>query len=233
MLLRVTRRALADLDLDVQALAGRPAEEIADQHRLIAAFVNQRSQRAEGQEAIQLPSSKATAFSLHAERWRGLTWHEEELDIVWLLGAGYHRSGDRGDVYAELKGRDAADELFPTEQDYLDLEPDPANYVEAVSRDAPRLMEEAAANLGAEVTGDLAGALDVSVLVREVDGIREVWIAFSMPPKAQVPPYPEWLLVALAALLPEADHADLQYGEAFPRPGGSKRGEQVVYWRRQ
>ena len=63
MLLRVTRRALADMDLDDVALAGKPAEEIADEHRLIAAFVNQRSQRAEGQEAIQLPRSKTTVLA--------------------------------------------------------------------------------------------------------------------------------------------------------------------------
>jgi hypothetical protein len=220
------------MDLDVGALAGKPAEDIADRHRFIGAFVKQRSQQAEGQEAIQLPRSRATVFSLHAERWRGLTWAEEELGVVWLLGAGYHRSGERGDVYAELKRRDEADELFPSEHDYLDLEPNPAEYVEAVARDAPALMQQAVEGPETEVTGDLAGALDVSVLVRGEADKQEVWVGFSMPPKSNVPPYPEWLLVALAALLPEADQADLRYGEAFPRPGGSKRGEQVVHWRR-
>jgi hypothetical protein len=219
--------------LDVNALAGKQAEDLTDRHKLIAAFVKQRSQRAEGQEAIQLPSSKATVFSLHAERWRGLTWAEEELGVVWLLGAGYHRSGERGDVYAELKRRDEADELFPTEQDYLDLEPDPVEFVEAVARDAPGLMQQAIESPETEITGDLAGALDVSVLVRDSGETREVWLGFSMPPKSEVPPYPEWLLVSLAALLPEADQADLRYGEAFPRPGGNKRGEQVVHWRRR
>ena len=202
MLLRVTRRALADLELDVNALAGKQAEDLTDRHKLIVAFVKQRSQRAEGQEAIQLPSSKATVFSLHAERWRGLTWAEEALGVVWLLGAGYHRSGERSDVYATLKRRDEADELFPTEQDYLDLEPDPTEFVETVARDAPALMRQAIESPHTEITGDLAGALDVSVLVRGLAETREVWVGFSMPPKGQVPPYPEWLLVALAALLP-------------------------------
>jgi hypothetical protein len=143
---------------------------------------------------------------------------------VWLLGAGYHGSGERSDVYSELKRRDEADELFPSEQDYLDLEPDPVEFVEAVARDAPALIQQAIESPETESTGDLAGALDASVLVRDSGETREVWLGFSMPPKGEVPPYPEWLLVALAALLPEANQADVRYGETFTRPGGSKRG---------
>ena len=76
MELRLTRRALADLDLDVQALAGRPAEEFVGRHPVIAALVKRRSQNPEGQEAIQLPVSRAIVYSLHAGRWRALTWWE-------------------------------------------------------------------------------------------------------------------------------------------------------------
>jgi hypothetical protein len=141
--LRLTRRALGDLNLDVQTLAGRRAEELVGSHPVIAAFVERRSQNAEGQEAIQLPASRAIVYSLHAGRWRALTWWEPELGIVWLLGAGYHRSGERSDAYATLKRRDEADELFPTEQDYLDLEPDPADYVQAVAREAPEAVVRA------------------------------------------------------------------------------------------
>jgi hypothetical protein len=224
--LHLTRRALSDLGLDVDEHAGRPADELADLHPLIAAFVERRRQRAEGQETIQLPRSRAIVYSLHSGRWRGLTWSEADLNIVWLLGAGYHRSGERTDAYAELKARDEIDELFPTEQDYLDFESDPADFAAAVARDAPRLIEAARARIGEEINGELGGALDVFVLVRG----GEVWVGFAMPPKAEVPPYPEWLLVALAALLPDADQADIRYGEQFPRPGGTKYGEQVVCW---
>jgi hypothetical protein len=135
--LRLTRRALADLGLDDKALAGRRADELVDRHPMIAAFVERRSQNPEGQETIQLPESRAIVYSLHAGRWRGLTWWEPDLGFCWLLGAGYHRSGERSDAYAVLKRRDETDDLFPVEQDYLHLEPDPANFVVALARDAP------------------------------------------------------------------------------------------------
>jgi hypothetical protein len=234
--LRLTRRALADLGLDDQALAGRSADELVDRHPMIAAFVERRSQNPEGQEAIQLPESRAIVYSLHAGRWRGLTWWEPDLGLVWLLGAGYHRSGERSDAYAVLKRRDETDELFPVEQDYLDLEPDPADFVVAVARDAPRVMAEAVMTPGVAVEADLAGVLDVSAVVIVVeegqDRLEETWVGFSMPPKGPIPPHPAWLLTALAALLPDAEAEELHYGGDFPRPGGNRQGEIVVCWRR-
>ena len=236
MELRLTRRALADLGLDDQAVAGLPAAELVDRHPMIAAFVERRLQNPEGQEAIQLPESRAIVYSLHSGRWRGLTWWEPDLGLVWLLGAGYHRSGDRSDAYGVLKRRDEADELFPTEQDYLDLEPDPADFVAAVARDAPSLMAEVGKVPGVAVEADLAGVLDVSVVMVVVedaqDRLEEVWVGFSMPPKGPIPPHPAWLLTALAALLPDAEVEELHYGGDFPRPGGNRQREIVVCWRR-
>jgi hypothetical protein len=225
---------LADLDLDPSVYAGRSASELADRHPLIAAFVERRGQHPEGQEAIQLPASRATVYSLHAGRWRGLTWWEEDLGIVWLLGAGYHRSGERSDAYAALKRRDETDDLFPAEHDYLDLEPDPTPYVEAVARDAPVLVVRARQAPGVEVHGELAGVLEVSLVAVVVEEagqhLEEIWVGFSMPPKGLIPPHPEWLLVALAALFPEAEPEELRHGGEFPRPGGNRRGEIVVRW---
>ena len=235
MELRLTRRALADLGLDDRVLAGRRAEEFIDLHPVIAAFVQRRGQDPEGQETIQLPVSRAIVYSLHAGRWRALTWWEPDLGVVWLLGAGYHRSGERSDAYAVLKRRDEADELFPTEQDYLDLEPDPADYVEAVIREAPNLVVQARQVPGEEIPANLAGVLDVSVMAVVVEEagqlLEEIWVGFSMPPKGPIPPHPAWLLVALAALFPSAEPEDLHHGGLFPRPGGNRHGEVVVCWR--
>jgi hypothetical protein len=233
--LRLTRGALADLGLDDRALAGRRAEELIDRHPVIAAFVERRGQDPDGQETIQLPESRAIVYSLHAGRWRALTWWEPDLGVVWLLGAGYHRSGERSDAYAVLKRRDRADELFPTEQDYVDLEPDPADYVQAVAQDAPALVSRARQAPGEEVRGDLAGVLDVSVIAVVVEDagqrLEEIWVGFSMPPKGPVPPHPVWVLVALAALFPNAEPEELHHGGLFPRPDGNRHGEVVVCWR--
>lgn len=232
MQLRLTRRALDDLGLEVDTNAGALARDLVGLHPLIAAFVERRGLHPEGQEAIQLPVSRATVHSLHAGRWRGLTWWERDGDTVWLLGAGYHRSGEREDVYAVLKHRDQADNLFPTEQDYLDLEADPAEFVQRLAEDAPRLLAAAHADVGEEIVGEIAGALEVGVLVILIeDGgerLQETWLSFRMPPKADVPPYPEWLNAAIAALLPEAEAVDLEFGAPFPRPSGPIRNEIVV-----
>lgn len=222
--LRLTRRALNDLALPA-SLAGTPAKDLVLAHPLVDAFVERRSQSPTGQEAIQLPVTRATAFSLHADRWRGLTWHDQGAGVVWLLGAGYHRSGDRSDVYAVLKARDAANGLFPTEQDYLDLEPDPVAFVDAIAVQAPDLMRSARATLGREVRATLADAIDVCAYV---DG-DAVSLAFAMPPHAGAHLPPDYLMVAIAALLPEADVEDVAWGSL---PHRSARANEIcVTWR--
>lgn len=118
--------ALKDLGLDPE-LARRPAQGLTDRHEVIDAFVAQRSQSPVGPEATYLPATRVPVYNLHHGRWRALTWHEDEhdLDVVWLLGVGWHESGSRNDVYAALKRRDERGTLFPDETDYANLEPDP------------------------------------------------------------------------------------------------------------
>jgi hypothetical protein len=230
--LRLTRRARQDLGIDDSAPVGLDARELVGAHPLVTAFAERRGRHPEGQEAIQLRVSRAIVHSLHAGRWRGLTWWERDEDTVWLLGAGYHRSGERGDVYAVLKQRDLSDVLFPTEQDYLDHEPDPSHFAERLAEDAPRLRSAGLLRPGTEVIDEIGGALEIGlfVLVLEENGVRlqETWLSFRMPPKAEVPPYPEWLNAAIAALLPEAEVTDLEFGLPFPRPTGPISGEIVV-----
>src|SRR5215210_9012419 len=105
MRLRLTRRAMRDLGLNSNELAGTPAEELTDQHEVIAAFVAKRGQSPTGQEVTYLPVTKATTFNLHRGTARGLTWHHEDLDVVWLLGVAWHKTGNDSDAYDELKAR--------------------------------------------------------------------------------------------------------------------------------
>src|SRR4051812_21774559 len=102
MRLRVTRRALQDLGLSAD-YAGIPAEELVERHAVIGSFVTKRRQSPIGQEVTYLPVTKATTYNLHRGTARGLTWHDEDLDVVWLLGVAWHSTGDDSDAYDELK----------------------------------------------------------------------------------------------------------------------------------
>lgn len=242
MQLRLTRRALDDLGLSAD-FALLPATDYRDQHDVIACFVEKREQSPIGAEVTQLPVTAVTAFNLHCGRFRGLTWHDEESDVVWLLGVGWHESGSRDDAYEVLKGRDTQGLLMPDEQDYLDLEAtleEEQAFVAQVNVQAPALVDEARARGGVEVRGIIAGRLSVGVTVEavEVPGegrIEEVWVAFEMPPvpgECRLPPHPQWIMVVLAAMVAvEVRLEDLDFDGQFPRPGGSRPNEIVVAWR--
>lgn len=237
MRLRLTRRALEDLSLPVDKYCALDAHEFTDAHDVVSKFVEQRSASPQGQEATALPVTRQTVWNLHSGRWRGLTWHDTDDDVVWLLGVGWHESSSRDDAYAVLKRRDEAGELFPTVEDFEDAEPDDIEaFLEALRETAPALMALAKATPGKEIRGLVAAtvnvALLVEVLVVESDKLEETWIAISLPPTP--PPEfvlpPEWQTYLLAALLADAAFEDLEWGRDFPRPGGTAANEVVVSW---
>lgn len=244
MQFRLTRRALEDLGLSVDDYARLPANEFVEAHDVVRSFVEQRSQDPKGQEWTKLPVTSAPAYNLHHGRYRGLTWHDEDADVVWLLGVGWHESGSRDDAYSVLKRRDEAGDLMPTEQDYLDLEMTleaSRSFVVLVSEQAPALIADARAKPGHEVRGVVAGRLGVGVQVEVVvipgedESLEEVWVGFEMPPLAgacELPPQPEWIQVVLAAMIPiETGLENIEFGGVFPRVGGSRANEIVVCWR--
>jgi len=242
--LRVARRALKDLGLPVAEFCRRPATEYEDAHDVVKAFVERRGQSPVGQEATSLPVTKATVYNLHHGRYRCLTWHDEDSDVVWLLGVGWHESGSRDDAYAILKARDEAGTLMPDEDDFLDLAmsyEEAHSFVAQVSEQAPELVAQARQNPGQEVRDLIAGRLDVGVYVEIVDiaaedeTLEEIWVGFSLPPlpgPCELPAQLEWLQTVLAAMIPEeVSLADVEFGGAFPRQGGSRPNEVVACWR--
>lgn len=167
--------------------------------------MERRSQQPEGQENIQLPVTRAVVFNLHQGRWRGLTWHDQDEEIVWLLGVGQHRSGDHDDAYTLLKQRDRTGTLFPDQDDYADLEPEPLTFVHALAAAAPMMIAQALAEPGQPVASELAGILRVRILVQPIGGTShgaEIWIGFQMPPLRPNALPPAWQAVAAAAFLP-------------------------------
>jgi hypothetical protein len=91
-----------DLDLPEDAVAEMPAVQ-RERHPLLEAFYARRAQSPTGQETIEGLQANIVAYSLHAGRWRGLTWHDEELAIVWLLVALVECEGASGRVSPRSK----------------------------------------------------------------------------------------------------------------------------------
>jgi hypothetical protein len=241
---RLTRRALEDLGLPIKDYAARPATDFTNAHDVVRAFVERRQQSPVGQEWTNLPVTAARAYNLHFGRHRALTWHDENSEVVWLLGVGWHEFGSVDDAYAVLKARDAAGTLMPDEQDYLDLEisfDDARSFVVQVSEQAPALVDLARQTPGAEVRGVIAERIGVGVVVEivvipgEDESLEEIWVGFELPPlegDTQLPTQPEWIMAVLAAMVPVHVSADaLEFGGSFPRSGGSRSNEIVVCWR--
>lgn len=237
MQFRLTRGALEDLGLDVAAFCERAADEYRDAHDVVEAFVARRSQNPEGAETTRLPSTTGVVvFNLHVGRWRALTWHDQDDDIMWLLGAGWHESGSIDDAYAVLKRRDERGDLLPTEQDYLDiLPPASPDFISRVIEQCSELMARAHERPNEEVRTFIGDVVDASAMVELVviaaEQLREIWIAIRLPPRERddlrLPS--EWLTLVVAALLPDADPDQLRWQGPFPGHA-EDLSEVVVSW---
>lgn len=211
MKLRVTRRALEDLGIKPE-LAGSAAEFLEDKHEVVKAFVKVRSQSPSGQEATKLPVTKTPVWNLHAGRWRALTWHDAQEDVVWLLGAGWHESGSIDDAYAVLKRRDQAGDLFPTIDDYLDLEPSPDQFVDELARRNEALRNAALSCPDQVVEATLCDTLNVRLLTRE----GHFYLGLTMPPLQPGVLPNDWLEAAAAAFMCSVPEESLDWAADFP-----------------
>jgi len=222
-LLRCTWRALLDLGIDPD-LGWEPAEALVDNHPLLRAFVSRRRQNPQGPEATHLPITAAPVFNLHSGRWRGLTWHEQtdDLDVVWLLGAGWHESGNKQDAYAILKRRDGEGTLFPDQLDYANIRSRPLTgpqFLETLNAAPQELIARARATPSIAIHESLSGVLDVSLHVErtsEFDAVLEdITLAIYLPPHVSGVLPPHWLGVVVAAFFPAAHASELAFGVPF------------------
>jgi hypothetical protein len=162
-------------------------------------------------------------WNLHHGRWRGLTWHDEKADVVWLLGVGWHESGSIDDVYAVLKGRDAGGHLLPDEDDYRSYETwrlreEAIPFLRAVATTRDELIDEARTFVGVEVRARVAARITVGFMVAYVNvdnaEIEERRLTIYYPPEDAGPPLPperEWFAALLGAFFPDAHEEDLQF----------------------
>lgn len=109
---RATARCAADL-------ATLPLEVTAT----LADKLEQRLQAPESGELID-GLRQRSCYSLHTGRYRAATWYDIEHDVLWLLAAGIHISGDRNDFYNIAVQWERSGLLYPTSDDYQNLEND-------------------------------------------------------------------------------------------------------------
>lgn len=232
LLLRITIRCLVeDLGLD-RSDVSKSIREL--DHEVCQAFDAMRSQSPVGTEKLQPLTTDGEVYTLHAGRWRGATWHDEAQNAVWLLGCGYHRSGERGDVYPYLKDLDLKGELFPTVEDYEILfEQQDRTFAQALLEEVPPLIEQAQGHFGKEVVGLLAGRIRASLVAEREDEIDVLWLSVSMkllPGETDLPA--EWMPLLLAAFFPEVSNPlELQTAQAIPTRTARQDEMVFVYYR--
>jgi hypothetical protein len=163
--LEVTARCLEeDLGL-LQSVAWR---DHADTVPVLRAFRDRRGQSPEGTEPIEdvlRVLRSAPIFSLHSGNDRAGTWHDEEEDVVWLVGVG------RAHDYDHLVGLASRGRLLPTDEDYQRLEADlPDQFeLETMGRHARTLVQKALSDVGQIFEGVLGGRISVRVCVESLD----------------------------------------------------------------
>ncbi len=197
-----------DLDLPADAVAEAPPAQ-RERHALLEAFYARKEQSPVGQETIEGLQANIVAYSLHAGRWRGLTWHDTEFAVVWLLAGRYHRSGERDDSYPHFRGL-ARHQLLPTEEDYERIfDREAQSFAETVVGDVAAIAEQARAQSGDIVPGRVASRIAVRAVER--DGSLQVAVKMQLyPGNEQVPA--EWLMTVLAAFFPDAPFENLLWG---------------------
>ena len=232
--LALTRRALKDLKLPRwRTYVGADPCTFTEVHSLVAKLVHLRTEHPTGQEPT-LGAGGVPIYNLHGQDpWRGVTWHDEENDIVWLCAASDHN-------YDLFLGRLRAGQLLPDEADYADLEAWEAEhqpeFLDQALVDTSELLEEAEAAPGQEHTASIAGEVEVALLVDRVDpddAAADLYLGIQYP-RARVHAIEEDLTEVLVDLFfTDAESGHLDWSTApFPRPGGTRPNEVVVRWRR-
>ena len=234
--LRVTRRALADIDMKSLAGPSFDLEANRESHVILEAFCSKRGNSPVGQERTQ--GIKAPVYNLHAQDpWRAVTWHDIDEGVVWLLAVTPHN-------YAEFVARANSGNLQPTTQDYADLEVsrsvippamEEGEVLELIAEEGASLVAAALDTPNLEVRGTLASSLDIGIVAEViVDGSAgaDVYIAFRMPPRPGAALPASLIEACVAAMLPDAWSGDIDWWhESFPGRG-REPNEHVVRWRR-
>ena len=217
--LGITIRCLTnDLGISLSERLSLEGVARADSTGIVESFIDKRSDSPTGVDRITgLAASKIYAYSLHAGRYRGLTWYDEESGVVWLLAAAHHTSGEPDDAYPRFRSL-SFDQLLPTFDDYRRLEYGRASQFErALETQVPELRAKALSQPGTEIRGMIAGRIDVRLiaLTESYPPILHLAVSTRLAQGAVQTP-PEWMGAIVGMLYGHADSADLPYDNKWP-----------------
>ncbi len=171
-----------------------------------------RSYQSTSGEPIEALLPKLIAFSLHAGRYRGATWHQERAGIVWLLAVGWHEQGSRQDAYKHFERLQNVDRLVPARKDVERVVAMRRPTFElALIEDVPGMRQEAITHPGEVCSHQIGGRVRVRVAYENGEsGILYAAISNRMIP-GDMPLPPEWHVQLLAAFFPGTSLADVEY----------------------
>lgn len=113
--LRVTERCLEE---DLGRSGTSEFEDLAGID-IVKELINGRSDRTEDRNEISPLTSGVPVWVLsRGHDHRGATFYDEDMDVVWLLAYGRHRSGEAKDFFPYCIELDEEDRLLPTDADY-------------------------------------------------------------------------------------------------------------------
>lgn len=217
-------------ELDRSEVTQKAERRLRREYGPLVAFVVERSQLPEGQEwTKELPHNYRKVFNLHAGDDRGVTWWDRDRDIVWLLAAGFHRSGARDDFYPRVVALDGRHELMPDADDFGSADPDPNEEYVRELRDVGRsLLARSREVPGQEVSTIIASRAHLGIYVEMLaiagDRAEEVLIAVRATPDHHGS---DVVADVLVHVIPEAESVD------FPTRHPLRRlepGERLVSW---
>ena len=204
--LRITRRCLVeDLGFSPDDLE-RPLDELAatdsDAGKFIRTFIEKRGPDPVDEDSIEgLATGRIPMHPLRrGERIRGLTWHDRDANVVWLVAAHFaHRSGERGDSYPYFRSL-RIDQLLPEELDYLLFREQQAiQAADAILDLIGPGLRSALDDPGSEIRLNVGGT-PVSLLVtRPTPSPPRLKVAISMRRTASSFEPPPWWLPAILA----------------------------------
>lgn len=133
----------------------------------------------QGQKRI-LSIAEPLVYRLRVSSVRGVTWVDEEHDVVWLCAVHRREQGSDDDAYAWFASLHATGRLLPSEDDRLR---DRAEAVIRLQRELGaemlHLVDAALIRKGTELAADLGGYLPCRVLALASGGVEEIWCALS------------------------------------------------------